>query len=65
MPQMNGRELADQFLASRPATKLLFMSGYTDDAIAHHGVLEPGVQLLDKPFGASELLRKVRGVLDT
>ncbi|MDZ7697836.1 MAG: PAS domain S-box protein [Deltaproteobacteria bacterium] len=64
MPGMNGRELAEQITAARPETRILFMSGYTADAIAHHGVLEKGVHFLQKPFTLITLARKVRAVLD-
>ncbi len=64
MPRMNGRVLAQELASPRPETKVLFISGYTDDAIIHHGVLEAGVFFLHKPFSPEELLRKVREVLD-
>jgi CheY-like chemotaxis protein len=64
MPTMGGRELADRIASLLPETKVLFMSGYTDDAIAHHGVLEPGTALLQKPFTPEALCRRVRDVLD-
>jgi len=64
MPGLSGRELAEQLQAHRPDLKLLFMSGYTDEAIARHGVLSPGVALVQKPFSPVELARKVRAVLD-
>jgi hypothetical protein len=48
----------------RPGTQVLYISGYTDSAIGHHGVLEPGIAFLQKPFNAGELNRKVRSLLD-
>jgi len=64
MPQMGGRELADRLRALRQGIKVLFMSGYMDDAIGHHGALDPGTNLLPKPFSPDALARKVREVLD-
>jgi PAS domain S-box-containing protein len=64
MPQMNGRELAERLLPLRPQLKVLYMSGYTDDAIVHHGVLEEGTAFLEKPFTAKALTHKVRELLD-
>lgn len=64
MPGINGPELSRRLVERRPALKVLFMSGYTDDAIAQHGVLKPGVVLLNKPFTAETLGRKIRDVLD-
>ena len=61
---MNGRELLNQIQVKQPGLKALFMSGYTQDVIAHHGVLDPGVTLLEKPFAPDGLARKVREVLD-
>jgi PAS domain S-box-containing protein len=60
----SGPELARQMLQQRPGIKVIYMSGYTEDAIAHHGVLKPGLAFLHKPFTADELGRKVRDVLD-
>ena len=64
MPQMGGRELADHLRAGRHETKVLYVSGYTDDAILHQGVSETGMAFLPKPFTASALAHKVREVLD-
>jgi len=64
MPQMNGRELVQALASVRPETRVLFMSGYTDDAIVRHGVLSAEVSFIQKPFAAVSLARKVREVLD-
>jgi two-component system cell cycle sensor histidine kinase/response regulator CckA len=64
MPRMSGRALADLIKHFRPDIKVLYMSGYTDDAIVHHGVLDPGTALLEKPFTPASLARKVREVVD-
>jgi two-component system cell cycle sensor histidine kinase/response regulator CckA len=64
MPKMSGRELAEQILERRPAIKVIYMSGYTDDAIVQHGVLESGMAFLQKPFSPDAVVRKVREVLD-
>jgi CheY-like chemotaxis protein len=61
---MNGRQVAEAIAARNPALKILFMSGYTENAIAHHGRLDSGVQLLGKPFRRAEIAAKVRKVLD-
>lgn len=65
MPGLNGKELAESLLALRPDLKVLFISGYTADAIAQHGILEEGVAYLAKPFVPRELLEKVRTTLDS
>lgn len=65
MPGMNGKELALQIAQIRPDIKVLFMSGYTDETIVQHGVLEPNVAFLQKPFSPINLARKVRAVLDS
>jgi signal transduction histidine kinase len=64
MPSMSGHQLADRLCPGRPAMKVLYMSGYTDDAIVQHRVLEPGNHFLQKPFRPGELAAKVREVLD-
>jgi len=64
MPGMNGKELADLLTAESPGLKVVFMSGYTDNAIVHHGVLDEGVHYIQKPVTPSVLLRKIRSVLD-
>jgi nitrogen-specific signal transduction histidine kinase len=64
MPEMNGRDLATALLALYPDLKRLFMSGYTADVIAHHGVLEPGIHFIQKPFSMRQLGEEVRAALD-
>ena len=64
MPGMSGPEVAQSVTSMRPGTLVLYMSGYTDSAIGHHGVLEPGIAFLQKPFSTDDLTRKVRGLLD-
>jgi CheY-like chemotaxis protein len=64
MPRMSGRELVDRVRVTRPDMPVLYMSGYTEDAIVRHGVRDASLLLLAKPFSPSDLLRKVREVLD-
>src|SRR5207248_2782660 len=64
MPQTSGRDLADRIVEMRPEIRVLWMSGYTDDTIAHHGILEPGLHFLQKPFTPASLGDKIREVLD-
>jgi CheY-like chemotaxis protein len=64
LPGLSGRELAAQLTIHRPAIKVLYISGTTDDAIARHRVLAPGTEFLQKPFALGQLLQKIRKVLD-
>ncbi len=64
MPGMNGRELAERVQAERPAMKVLFATGYTRNAIVHNGVLDPGVNLISKPFTLEQIATKIRSVLN-
>ena len=64
MPGASGPELTRQLLEQRPALKVIYMSGYPEEAIVQHGVLNPGIAFLHKPFTADTLGRKVREVLD-
>jgi len=64
MPEMSGRELSEQFCELRPSAKVLYMSGYTDDAVVLHGILSAGTAYLQKPFSPATLARKIREVLD-
>ena len=65
MPKMSGRELAERLKAQRPGIEVIYISGYTDEAITHHGILEPGMNFIQKPFSPTDLAAKVREVLDT
>jgi two-component system, cell cycle sensor histidine kinase and response regulator CckA len=64
MPLMGGKVMAERLKTTNPDLKVLFTSGYTDDAISHHGVLEPGVEFLAKPYTPATLACKVREMLD-
>jgi CheY-like chemotaxis protein len=61
---MTGRQLAERIERTAPGTRVLFTSGYTEDSIVHHGRLDPGVHLLQKPYRSDRLAQKVREVLD-
>jgi CheY-like chemotaxis protein len=65
MPQLSGKELAERITEVRPDINVLFMSGYTDNHIATHGILDEGVALIQKPFSETELLKTVRIVLES
>jgi len=64
LPGASGREIARQLIAERAQLRVVYMSGYTDDTIVHHGVLEPGLAFIQKPFTGEALLRKLREVMD-
>jgi CheY-like chemotaxis protein len=65
MPEMSGRALAERLAKDHPGLRILYMSGYTDDAVLRHGNVGSGVAFLQKPFTPSALARKVREVLDS
>jgi len=65
MPEMNGRDLVEQLAPLRPSMAIIYMSGYTDTVVVHHGGLDPGAAFLQKPFTPSALLGKIRQLLDT
>jgi CheY-like chemotaxis protein len=62
---LNGRQLADKAVAKRPGLRVLYMTGYTRNAIVHHGRLDPGVNMISKPFSFEELAARVRARLDS
>ena len=65
MPQMGGQVMADWLKTKHPELRILFTSGYTDEAIVHHGVLDPAIAFLSKPYSVATLTRRVRELLDT
>jgi CheY-like chemotaxis protein len=64
MPEMSGRELCETLTAISPTIRTLYMSGYTDEALGHHRILNQQVALIDKPFTAAALARKLREIVD-
>jgi YesN/AraC family two-component response regulator len=64
MPKMHGPELAKRVSSLYPEMKVIYMSGYVEKFISHHGILEKGMEYIQKPFTVNELARKVREVLD-
>jgi len=64
LPGINGRALAEQLVSRRPGTKVLYISGYTDDAVVRNGVLQSDIAFLKKPFSRHDLVLKVREILD-
>ena len=65
MPGVSGRVLAERLIQRHPTLKVLYMSGYTDDAIVHHGVLSPDIAFLQKPFTPASFARALRAALDS
>ena len=64
MPKMNGRKLADVLSSLRPSIRVMYMSGYAEDAITHQGALDPGTVFLQKPLSTETLLQRIRDVLE-
>lgn len=64
MPGMNGKQLSDRVVARHPRARVLYMSGYSENTIVHHGVLEDGIELLQKPFSPSDLAKRIRQLLE-
>ena len=63
MPNMSGKDLANRLQRNQPDLRVLYMSGYTDNAIIHHGILEPGTDFIQKPFTLRDLAEKVQAIL--
>jgi FixJ family two-component response regulator len=64
MPRMSGKALAHELVKTRPTTKVLYMSGYADNAFVHHGVVDEATHFISKPFTATDIVQKIRSVLD-
>ena len=64
MPKLSGKDLARRLQMVHPETKVLFMSGYTDEAIVHHGIVDSHIAFIQKPFSETVLMQKIRDVLD-
>ncbi len=64
MPEMNGRELVETLTASRPGLRCLYMSGYTADVIAHRGILDEGINFIQKPFSRDDFTAKIAKILN-
>jgi len=64
MPKISGKEVAEQLKKIHPETKVLFMSGYTDEAIVHHGIVDSNIAFIQKPFSEYTLAHKIREALD-
>ena len=64
MPGASGPELTRQLIEQRPALRVIYMSGYTEEAIVQHGVIKPGIAFLNKPFTSEALGQKIREVLE-
>jgi DNA-binding response OmpR family regulator len=64
LPGLNGKEVAEQMVLLRPGIRVIYVSGYPDDVISHHGVLDPGIDFIPKPYSLETLARRVRASLD-
>jgi FixJ family two-component response regulator len=65
MPGMSGQKLAERLTTITPHMKVLYMSGYTDDVVLRHGILDAGMPFINKPFAAGDLAAKIRQILDS